>query len=295
MPRIRTIKPEFWQNESLAELSEHARLLAIALLNHADDKGYFIASHQLVRAACFPFEEDSRNVLGSLQDLSRIGYIEVRNCDGKQVGRICKFLDHQRIDKPQKSKLIDIFEAKHEENGDSKNVPGIVVEPSGNVPRPERKGKEGEQGNGKESICTEPEIPAAVPVFDPAACQFPEFPASGDVKTWEATAKQLAAWQEAYPGVDVAAEHRRAHAWIMSNLTKRKTTTGYPKFLNSWMGRVQDRGGGGAAGTPNRPKTFKEIDNDNFNAAFDKVFGNGSGTDAKTIDGVVQGIRHEAG
>jgi hypothetical protein len=151
MPRIRTIKPEFWQNEQLACLNEHARLLAIALLNHADDKGCFLASHHLVRAACFPFEEDSKNVLGSLQELSRIGYIEVRNCDGKQVGRICKFLDHQRIDKPQKSKLIDIFTANHEENDHSGNVPGIVVEPSGNIPRPERKGREGEQGNGKDT------------------------------------------------------------------------------------------------------------------------------------------------
>jgi hypothetical protein len=106
-----------------------------------------LANPQLVRAACFPFEEDSKNVLGSLQELSRIGYIEVRDCGGKQVGRICKFLEHQRIDKPQKSKLVDVFAAKHEGNGDSKSVPGIVVEYSGNTPRPEGNGKE---GNGKE-------------------------------------------------------------------------------------------------------------------------------------------------
>jgi len=148
MARIRTIKPEFWQNEQLASVGLHARLLAIALLNHADDKGLFLANPQLVRAACFPFEEDSKNVLGSLQELSRIGYIEVRDCSGKQVGRICKFLEHQRIDKPQKSKLVDVFAAKHEGNGDSESVPGIVLEDSGNIPRPERKGKEG-NGSGK--------------------------------------------------------------------------------------------------------------------------------------------------
>jgi hypothetical protein len=149
MARIRTIKPEFWQNEQLAGISFHARLLAIALLNHADDKGLFLANPQLVRAACFPFEEDSKNVLGSLQELSRIGYIEVRDCSGKQVGRICKFLEHQRIDKPQKSKLVDVFAAKHEGNGDSESVPGIVLEDSGNIPRPEGNGKEG-NGSGKE-------------------------------------------------------------------------------------------------------------------------------------------------
>jgi hypothetical protein len=146
MARIRTIKPEFWQNEQIAGLREHARLLAIALLNHADDAGCFLASHQLVRAACFPFEEDSKNVLGSIQELSSIGYIEVRNCDGKQIGRICKFLDHQRIDKPQKSKLFEVFTANCKGNDCSKNVLGTVLEDSKNVPRLERKGKEGEQG-----------------------------------------------------------------------------------------------------------------------------------------------------
>lgn len=134
MARIRTIKPEFWQNESLAKLSEHARLMAIALLNNADDEGYFLANHLLVRAACFPFEEDSKKVLRSIQELSRVSYIEVRSCDGKDIGRICKFLQHQRIDKPQKSRLSDCF-AKFSGNGDdSKNVPRTFQDDSRNVP-----------------------------------------------------------------------------------------------------------------------------------------------------------------
>lgn len=155
MARIRTIKPEFWQNEQLAKLSEHARLMAIALLNQADDQGCFLANHQLVRAACFPFEEHSKNVLGSLQELSRIGYIEIRNCSGKQIGRVCKFTDHQRIDKPQKSKLLDVFLANYEENDNSKNVPGTIQEHSGNTIRLEGNGKGMErevERNGMEAI-----------------------------------------------------------------------------------------------------------------------------------------------
>jgi hypothetical protein len=109
MPRIRTIKPEFWQNEELALLSEHARLLAIALLNFCDDEGYFLANPALVRANCFPFQEDSKNIPGSLQELSEIGYIEILECSGKAIGRVVKFLSHQRIDKAQKSKLSALF------------------------------------------------------------------------------------------------------------------------------------------------------------------------------------------
>lgn len=149
MARIRTIKPEFWQNESLANVSLHAKLLAIALLNHADDEGYFLASAPLVRAACFPFDEDSKNVLGSLKELSSIGYIEVRECAGKRVGIVCKFLTHQRIDKPQKSKLKSIF---IENCSDSKNVPGTLQERSKNAPawnREQGTGKGKEQGEGE--------------------------------------------------------------------------------------------------------------------------------------------------
>jgi hypothetical protein len=142
MARIRTIKPEFWQNETLAGLPAHARLLAIALLNNADDDGYFLANASLVRAACFPFEECSENVRGSLQELSRIGYIEVRDCDGKQIGRVVKFKDHQRIDKPQKSKLHDVFNSFSTEKPDSKNVPGTIQESSKSIQRLEWNGME---------------------------------------------------------------------------------------------------------------------------------------------------------
>jgi hypothetical protein len=163
MARIRTIKPEFWMNEALACIPEHARLLAIALLNHADDKGYFLANPALVRAACFPFEEHSKNVLGSLQELSRIGYIEVRDCDGKAIGRICKFTDHQRIDKPQKSKLEHVFCDFPSENSDSKNIPGTFQESSGNSPRLEQGTGNREVEQGKEYTHTHTSDPPIVP------------------------------------------------------------------------------------------------------------------------------------
>jgi hypothetical protein len=246
MARIRTIKPEFWQNEQLASLTQHARLLAIALLNQSDDKGYFLANHQLVRAACFPFEEDSKNVLGSLQELSRIGYIEVRNCGGKQVGWICKFLDHQRIDKPQKSKLEDVFAENYEQNDDSKTIPRTFLECSMISPRLEWKGKE--QGKEMERISSEAGKQPSKQ-FDPASCCYPIFPACGEPPTWEATERQIAEWSAAYPAVDVGSACRRAHAWVMANLTKRKTAKGYPKFLNGWLARTQDKTGSPAVTT----------------------------------------------
>jgi hypothetical protein len=111
MARIRTIKPEFWQNEDLACISLHARLLAIALLNYADDSGYFQANPALVRAACFPFDDDSTNTRRSLDELSEIGYIQLKDCSGKHIGKVLTFSLHQRIDRPVKSKIADLFDS----------------------------------------------------------------------------------------------------------------------------------------------------------------------------------------
>mgnify|MGYP003134318461 CR=1 FL=1 len=106
MARIRTIKPEFWQHEELSELSAETHMLAAALLNHADDYGFFKANPKLVEAACFPLRELSLSVHGMLTELSNIGYITlVEGSDGKKYGRIEKFNEHQRVNRPTASKI----------------------------------------------------------------------------------------------------------------------------------------------------------------------------------------------
>lgn len=48
--------------------------------------------------------------------------------------------------------------------------------------------------------------------------------------------KLLASWQVAFPGVDVAWEVAKAHAWEMSNPQKRKRDRA--RFLHSWLSRA---------------------------------------------------------
>ena len=106
--RIRTIKPEFWGHEILAKQSEFTRLLAIALLNYADDEGYFLAAPQSIRGALFPFLDESRKIHGALTDLSNIGYVKLgKLTDGRAVGIVVKFANHQVINRPQASKFKD--------------------------------------------------------------------------------------------------------------------------------------------------------------------------------------------
>ena len=106
MARIRTIKPEFWLNEELASVSEPARLVAIGLLNLADDEGWFKAHSRLVESALFPFSEPSVSIHECLTQLSNIGYIATYiGTDSKQYGQVVKFDEHQRVNRPSPSKI----------------------------------------------------------------------------------------------------------------------------------------------------------------------------------------------
>jgi hypothetical protein len=101
------VKPEFWESEKIAALSFPTRLLALALLNYSDDDGYFKAHPNLVKAACFPLD-DSLNIHGMLDELSQMGWVRLGKADdGVQIGHVLSFKEHQRIDKPTKSKLAD--------------------------------------------------------------------------------------------------------------------------------------------------------------------------------------------
>ena len=109
MARIRTIKPEFWRDELLAGISPEAALLAIGLLNHCDDEGYFNANPKLVESDVFPLRTLSSTTTVLLQELSGIGYIEVfSGSDGKTYGKVANFEKHQVINKKTSSKIKDL-------------------------------------------------------------------------------------------------------------------------------------------------------------------------------------------
>jgi hypothetical protein len=130
--RIRTIKPEFWSHPVLSALDDGARLLAIGLLNLADDEGYFLSHPTLVRNALRPFDEDSSRTRRGLETLEKVGWIEVRNhSEQGQVGKVLNFQKHQRIDRPTPSKIATYFNSTSARRG--------LVEDSSL----ERKGREG--------------------------------------------------------------------------------------------------------------------------------------------------------
>lgn len=61
-------------------------------------------------------------------------------------------------------------------------------------------------------------------------------------KEWGVPKEFLAELEKAYPIVDGPATLREIRAWCVANPTRCKTEKGIPRFINSWFGRIQDRG-----------------------------------------------------
>ena len=49
MPRIRTIVPEFWEDERFSNVSLPACLLYIGMKNFADDSGVILANETIIK------------------------------------------------------------------------------------------------------------------------------------------------------------------------------------------------------------------------------------------------------
>lgn len=104
MPRIRTIKPEFWSDEKLRELPMETRILAAAILNIADDDGYLIEDQNVIKDMVFRYDDVFVGCL--LDQLYSVRYIDRGfNKVGRLVIRVRNFLKHQRINRPTPSNI----------------------------------------------------------------------------------------------------------------------------------------------------------------------------------------------
>lgn len=108
--------------------------------------------------------------------------------------------------------------------------------------KPKGKGKAKEESknikanaNSKDTYCTEPENSASVP----AVIELP----LNDKSLYSITQTDINEWQELYPNVNILQELRKMKGWLDSNPTKRKTSRGIKRFINSWLSKEQDKGG----------------------------------------------------
>jgi hypothetical protein len=114
MARIRSIKPEFWQDEKLAPLSDACRLVFIALWSMADDFGRLVDNEKAIEAFVWPHEDRSTDTRESLATLARLGRIvRGRTASGQSVIQVTNWGRHQKVDKPStRSALPEIVAAQ---------------------------------------------------------------------------------------------------------------------------------------------------------------------------------------
>jgi hypothetical protein len=108
MARIRSIKPEFWEDRRLAaQLTRDQRLFYVGLWNQADDEGRFLAHPRRLLGAIFPYEEDLPETFAceTLSLLSSTGRLVLYVVEGEPYGQLTKFKDHQRINRPTPSRI----------------------------------------------------------------------------------------------------------------------------------------------------------------------------------------------
>lgn len=130
MARIRTIKPEFWEDEKLAKFPVHARLLFIGTWNFADDNGALLANPVLMKSHIFPYEDIGISTISEWIDmLVENGMLIRTTYNGKDYLVIRKFLIHQKINRksiriniplPVVLQVIDEYNKTH----------GVLTEPS---------------------------------------------------------------------------------------------------------------------------------------------------------------------
>ena len=230
--RIRSIKPDYWKDRVTGRWADDMQLLYAGLWNFADDDGRFEWEPDLVRSELFPYKPGwpVAEVLEKLRQTGRVVGYEVEGC---LYGWMPSFRKHQHPDKPKKSTLPE-------------PPPLAFGEPSLTVPLlvPTKAPRDMEVEVDMEVDMDLNRLPGAEvgsrpepPADDSPPTEFGAFVREHWPDVRDVAVKERA-WTEAFPGVNLLGEARKAFAWERSDPKRRKSNHG--RFLNGWFGRAQD-------------------------------------------------------
>jgi hypothetical protein len=113
--RIRSIKPEWLDDEKIAGASDEARVLSVALILMSDDYGRGRAALAAIAAGAWQYQlerEDGAHapeILArasrALRELVEMGFVTVYQVDGQRYFEIRNWSKHQKVDKPGKPQI----------------------------------------------------------------------------------------------------------------------------------------------------------------------------------------------
>lgn len=142
--RIRTIKPEFWKHDGIAELEYATRLLFIALWCIADRRGRMEDRPRRIKAECFPYDE--LDVDAMLSELHAAGFIDRYEAEGLKIIEVRSFEKHQRLT-GKEAETESIYPGKQwGNNGETPSTAPVAQEGKGKEGKGREKEKEGKAG-----------------------------------------------------------------------------------------------------------------------------------------------------
>lgn len=106
MGRIRTIKPEFPQSESMGRISRESRLCFVLLWTQADDEGRLRGSSRMLASLLYPYDEDAGALMdGWLAELEGEGCVLRYQVGGSSYLQILNWRNHQKVERASASRL----------------------------------------------------------------------------------------------------------------------------------------------------------------------------------------------
>ena len=204
MARDRMLRKSFWDSLTIGRLSLGARLLFQCMWNFSDDEGRSKGwDPEYWRGQAFRFDDPPQtleSVQSMMDEITKAKLVVVYEVRGETYTQVRSWHEHQTINHPTPSRIPP----PQDDAGST----------TGGLP---------EQSRPKEKKRKEKNILSGLDLYE------------DDNKLCSEIDSLMETWTEAYPGVDIMAEIRKAHAWEMSNPAKRKKDR--KRFLNSWLSR----------------------------------------------------------
>lgn len=265
MARIRSVKPELFDDPDIGQLSAEATVVFIGLFTQADREGRMVDDPRRLKIRLRPYSTcDFDATLAELVDAGFI--IRYQSEDGVRLLQVRSFKKHQRFHPDEKASDYP----PPSETGKSHGKPG---KPGTDNPV----SCLSSLGSGFLSLVDSGE-PAAPPSPPPVPVM--EFDVTGDRarKTWPLTDAYLADLQRDYEHLDVLAECKKASAWVKANPGRKKTAKGMPAFLVRWLNNTANDSRKHVGATEVRPRHLPapqpDYDRDDYFSECKRLHGN---------------------
>lgn len=228
----RIIKESICRSEEIDSLSWFEEVLFYRLIVICDDFGRYDGRSKIIKGSCFPLKDvTEKDIEKALGKLSAVGLVRVYETQGRPYLQLVTWADHQRI-RNQKSKYpefgTDSVLLSFDSNGQQTKSSGSKC-----VRNPIQSESKTES-ESNHNICSEQQVASEPPVITLLTNTGDEYPI---------TQTDINGWMELYPAVDVMQELRGMKGWCEANPKKRKTSGGIKRFVNSWLSKVQNKGG----------------------------------------------------